>query len=200
MTLITLPSSGRWSDAAIQFTTADSALEFLNGSEQIISTSNKKWSLSFNLKNLSPAETRFWRAAITQLCDLNNVFHAPPPEFNGPASGYAGANPTVDGSSQLGKSLNIKGATASTLILMNGDYFTVNGELKFATADVTTDGLGNAVLPFHPALRTAPLNNEPVIIDAPYGIFRLLQPISKTFFDATLNGSCSIQAIETYSP
>tara|TARA_R110002072_G_scaffold100778_1_gene221999 strand:- start:476 stop:1075 length:600 start_codon:yes stop_codon:yes gene_type:complete len=199
MTLIVLPSTGRWSEADMQFITGDTPLELMNGAEQIISSTNKKWAFSFKLIGLYGVEVRAWRSALTQLCDLGNTFQAPPPDFDGPGSGYAGPNPLVAGSSQLGLSVNVDGGSLSTQILANGDYFTINGELKVATADVTTDGTGAATIPFYPALRSSPLDNAEVFIDAPFSTFRLMQPMSREHFNAVLHGSRSVEAVETYS-
>lgn len=80
----------------------------------------------------------------------------------------------VNGASQTGVLLIVDGLPASTSGLARaGDMFEVGGELKRLTADVDTDGSGNAALMFEPALRSAPADNVPVIFTKPAGRFVL---------------------------
>lgn len=74
-------------------------------------------------------------------------------------------SPQVNGGSQTGSSLTIDGATANvTGWLKAGDYFEVNGELKMLTADVNTNGSGQATLTFKPALRESPADNTAITV------------------------------------
>ena len=55
-----------------------------------------------------------------------------------------------------------------------GDFFSVNGELKIATADANSDGSGNVTLSFAPRLRTSPSDGASVETTAPSGTFLLM--------------------------
>ena len=103
--------------------------------------------------------------------------------FDNPKRGDYGGTPLVDGASQTGFALNIKGATPSVANwIRKGDYFSVevNGEheLKMAIADATSDGGGLVVLSFTPRLRAAPADDAVIFVEdgvltKPQGIFLL---------------------------
>ena len=198
MAIITLPNLNRWSTARWGVVTGDTVLETMNGIEQIVKGPPPKRPYQITLIGLNATERRLWGLALEQLTSLENTFQAPPPDFEGPASGYSGANPLVLGSSQLGTSVDVDGATNSTEILKAGDWFVINAEIKRSTADVTTSGTGTATIPFTPAFRTSPLDNEPVIIDAPTVDLRFINPSIVMDLDSVLNGSLSINAIEVW--
>ena len=198
MAIITLPNLNRWSTARWGISTNDTAQETMNGIEQIVQGPPPKRVYQITLMGLNKTERRLWGLALEQMTSLGNIFIAPPPDFEGPASDYSGPNPLVFGSSQLGSSVNVDGASNSTEILKAGDYFTINKEVKRSTADVTTSGTGTATIPFTPAFRTAPLDNEPVVIDAPKVELRFVQPSIIMDLDSVLYGSVSINATEAW--
>lgn len=78
------------------------------------------------------------------------------------------------GTVQSGSMLNVKGLPASTngLLLMD-DFFEWNGELKQLTSALNSDALGLGTLRFRPGLAGAPADNDPVIVNQPFGKFRL---------------------------
>ncbi len=81
--------------------------------------------------------------------------------------------PVVDGANQTGTQIQSKGWTPGTVVLRQGDYFTVNDELKMVTADVTSAANGTAMIVFAPMLRGSPPANAVIEIAKPYGIFKL---------------------------
>lgn len=88
--------------------------------------------------------------------------------------GAFGGTPLVAGASQTGNTLNIDGcSTGVTGWIKAGDLFSVNSELKIATADVNSDGGGLATLSFSPRLRSSPDNNAAIETTAPSGLFIL---------------------------
>lgn len=56
-------------------------------------------------------------------------------------------------------------------LLLSGDFFEINGELKRATAPLNSDSSGVGYLKFRPGMSVMPANNAPVIIGNPYGRF-----------------------------
>jgi len=90
-------------------------------------------------------------------------------------SGIATGTPLVKGLGTKGStSLDTDGWTASqTGIMKAGDYFKVGYELKQMTADVDSDGDGNATLVFVPELRAAPADNAPLTVQAPKCVMML---------------------------
>jgi hypothetical protein len=76
------------------------------------------------------------------------------------------------GTSQTGNTLPVKGLPASTSgLLLPGDYFEINGEIKQATAALNSDAAGLGYLQFEPALVRSPADNDPVIVIDPMGKF-----------------------------
>ena len=119
MSIITLPDLNRWSTARWGIATSDVAQETMNGIEQIIQGPPPKRIYQVVLIGLNKSEKRLWGLALEQLASLGNIFIAPPPDFEGPASGYSGPNPLVLGSGQLGASVDVDGASNSTEIHCN---------------------------------------------------------------------------------
>jgi hypothetical protein len=76
------------------------------------------------------------------------------------------------GTSQTGNALHVKGLPASTNgLLLPGDYFEINGEIKQCTAPLNSDAAGLGYLQFEPALVRSPANDDPVIVTDPMGKF-----------------------------
>lgn len=89
-----------------------------------------------------------------------------------PGSGIAArgtwlGSPVVDGASQTGSTLNIKGLTATqTGIAKEGDVFKVSGSTKvyMVTADANSDGAGKAALSISGPLITSPADAEALTV------------------------------------
>jgi hypothetical protein len=66
----------------------------------------------------------------------------------------------------------VKGLPASTNgLLLPGDWFEINGELKQCSAPLNSDAAGLGYLQFEPPLVRAPANDDPVIVTDPMGKF-----------------------------
>ena len=88
--------------------------------------------------------------------------------------GLFGGTPLVAGGSQTGKSLDIDGCSNSITGWMKaGDVFSVNGEIKIATDDASTDGSGTTTLNFSPRLRNSPADTTAIETTSPVGTFIL---------------------------
>jgi len=126
-----------------------------------------RWNATLSLPAMKRDKAAAWQAFFLKLEGSVNTFYGFDPDAKAPR-GLATGTPLVKGASQSGSSLNTDGWTASTIgILKAGDYFSVNGELKMATADANSDGSGNATIQFKPALRNSPADNAPVTVDNP---------------------------------
>ena len=78
------------------------------------------------------------------------------------------------GTAQSGGTIYVKGLPASTSwLLLAGDFFEINGELKQCTASLDSDAAGLGALQFRPGLWSSPADNDPVIILNPMGRFSL---------------------------
>lgn len=97
------------------------------------------------------------------------------PHHRSVPNGTPTGSPLVAGASQIGKSLNTDAwGLNDTGVLLPGDFFEVNGELKQIDAQIDSDGAGLATLTYHPELRVSPPNNDPIITTRPTGTFRLV--------------------------
>ena len=121
-----------------------------------------------------------------------------------PRRGAGGGTPLVNGAAQTGRTLVIDGAPLSTTAwLKKGDYISVDSgtgrELKLVTANVDTDGSGNATISFRPPIRTSPANNAAVEIDSPSALMRLVDDgqVSLTLKPARF-GDMSVRFIESF--
>lgn len=80
----------------------------------------------------------------------------------------------VNGASQSGSALNVKGAPNSTNgLLLPGDWCEVNKEMKRITAPFNSDSSGHGYLQFTPPLRNSPADGDPIILNKPMGRFIL---------------------------
>lgn len=75
---------------------------------------------------------------------------------------------------QTGTSIYIRGLPASTNgLLLPGDWFELNKEMKKATNSLNSDAAGLGYLQFSPSIRTSPADTDPVVINSPAGRFIL---------------------------
>lgn len=80
----------------------------------------------------------------------------------------------TSGTPQNGGGLYIKGLPESSSgLLLPGDWFEVNGELKQASSALNTDASGRAYLACEPSIVSPPSDGDPVIFTDPMGKFLL---------------------------
>lgn len=176
MSTLTFPTLSKRSLASCEFNLVTNTQSFtspLNKTVQTAELPGAFWLATLAFQNLTEADGRILKAFVASMdgmagrCYLWDMSHASP-------SGIATGTPLVKGASQIGKSLTTDGWTASkTGILMAGDLFGVNGELKIMTNSPNSDGSGNATLAFRPALRAVPADNAVITLAAPTCIMRL---------------------------
>lgn len=82
------------------------------------------------------------------------------------------------GIAPTGGMMYLKGLPASTDgLLLPGDFFEVNGELKQVTMSLDSDAAGRGIVQFRPGLARPPADNDPIIILNPLGRFALAQNV-----------------------
>ncbi|OXE36903.1 MAG: hypothetical protein CGW95_04780 [Phenylobacterium zucineum] len=87
---------------------------------------------------------------------------------NAPRGSWAG-NPLVNGASQTGRTISLKGFTSVTSgIAKAGDLIKFAGHSKvyMVTADAASDVSGNVTLNIEPALLVSPANNEAIVTNS----------------------------------
>jgi len=125
------------------------------------------WMVSVSFAPRTDTEAGEWRKFKMALRGRENWFQCPMPQYFGPATGYSGAI-KVDGASQTGFALNLKGMTPSAAIFEAGDIFTVVDQCFVVSADLTADGSGEGQVTFDAPLRTSPADDADLEIAAPY--------------------------------
>lgn len=100
---------------------------------------------------------------------------------------------------QTGSALYTKGWPASTNgLLLAGDWFEWQGELKQLTAPVNSDAAGLAYMQFRPSLAGSPADNDPIVVFEPFG--RFIYPGTREFENLFgIYGDCEMNLEEIYS-
>lgn len=111
------------------------------------------WVLEATLVEYDGAQARAIRSFLAQLEGQKNTFRLPVPGHSKPTTGYAGDCTTNGAVAARATSIAVQGLTASVPVLNEGDYFTINDELKIATSSVASNGTGQATITFMPAMR-----------------------------------------------
>lgn len=153
----------------------------LTGSIQTLDRGGLKWEAQYTFTNIRGDDRANLIGTLAALRAQANRLRVP--IYDNAKRGAYGGTPLVDGASQTGNSINLKGLSISiTQWIRKGDYISidVNGEheLKMATADSSSGGTGLIEVFFEPRLRTSPLDNAVVFVEdgvltKPQGIFLL---------------------------
>lgn len=145
----------------------------LSGDTQAAELPGARWFSTYTLAPKKRSEEAAVQAFLVALSGASGTFYGYDPAGVTPLGTPTGT-PRVNGDDQVGSSLITDGWTNSTLVLKAGDYFTVNSEYKMVTADVTSNGSGQATISFKPNLRSSPADNDNVVVTNPTCIMRLL--------------------------
>lgn len=138
-------------------------------SKTIIGPGLSTWSASITFEALTTElEERAMRVFIESLDGIVGITNVPRA-----CQQHVGAKPTVDTGATAGSTLPLTGMTASTTILKAGQFMTVplpsgHKRLVMLTADLVTDGTGEAVATFKPSLGEIPAGGATVETLDPY--------------------------------
>lgn len=141
-----------------------------NGASQTVRFPGTRWVCSLTFNNLSDEKARRIDSLVAE---LDGEYGRVKIRDWGRSGRTPAGSPLVDGANQSGTELHSKGWTAGMVVLRQGDYITVNDELKMVTADVSSASNGTALIPFAPMLRSSPPANAVIEVANPYGIFKL---------------------------
>lgn len=169
----------------------------LNGAEQVAALPGDKWTCTITFSNVTRVNAGLLRGFLAQLRGKYNTAYVTPSDL---PNGTLVGTPLVNGAAQTGSSLITDGWGVSQKVLAAGDYFEVNGEFKIVTADVTSNGSGQATISFAPPLRASPADNAAITVTSPKCTMRLIDNAQAEWqfglnhvYAATLN---FIEAIE----
>ena len=136
------------------------------------------WRGSVSITDIATEEEeRQWRAFIFALEGPQNSFRWPLPR-----NVHIGPRPLVNAASSDGNTLPLDGMTPNARILRAGQFITVplpSGHARAVclTADLVTNGSGQATATFKPALNEVPANNAAVETVAPYIPMSPVEPV-----------------------
>lgn len=137
---------------------------FLSGQVQRKARSNAIWVARYVLPPMQRSLYSDWVSFFNKLEGNLYTFYAYDPH-NRVARGELGGTPKVNGADQTGSSLITDGwPTSQNNVLLPGDYFSVNGELKVVTNTVNSDTEGDATIEFKPPLRNSPSDNADLTV------------------------------------
>jgi len=160
----------------------------LTGAEQVVTTGPSRWKIDLRWSDVPPRDMGLLRGWVAHMEGGVNTCYVPIFERAG-----VGGTGAVNGGSQTGHQLISDGWAPSAAVLLAGDFFSVNGELKCCTEDANTNGAGSATLRFSPALLDYPANNDPITADPATGLFRLS---SATLNSTPVWGDATIALVE----
>lgn len=130
----------------------------LTKQEQIIARPGGRWMLQAEWRPKTDAERREIQALLTLLNGAEHYFNTSPFHVSGEsARGAWSGTPVVDGASNSGKTLGVRGAPINvTDYAMAGDYFRLGTQLFMVTDTADSDGSGEMTLSIWPDLRATP--------------------------------------------
>lgn len=139
--------------------------------------SGEWWEYECTLPPLERADAAAWQAFLLNMRGKAKTCLLGDPNA-ATMRGTPGGTPLVDGGSQTGRELDVKGlGTNQTNAFRAGDYIQLGSgsgaELYMVTADANADGSGLATLDIWPALRTSPSDSGSITTSSPRGVFRL---------------------------
>jgi len=146
----------------------------LNRTVQTLELAGARWAAALMFNNLTESQARVMIAFLARLRGASGRFYLHDHSLVDPR-GIGTGTPLVKGVSQTGYTLNTDGWTVSqTGILLAGDMFSVNDEMKMVTVDADSDGAGDSTLTFEPPLRSSPDDNAVITVSNPTAIMRLI--------------------------
>jgi len=154
------------------------------------------WMLEATLVEYQGAQANAVRSFLVQLEGQKNTFRLPIPGYTKPSTGYSG-NALVNGAvAARATSMAIDGLTPSTAILNDGDYFTVNDELKMCVGNIASNASGQATVSFQPFMRKPVSDNATVTLQNPTVLMQSADDDAAWGLSAPTRHKVSFSAIE----
>jgi len=177
LAIITPPSTIQWAElSTFKLQRAGLTLRSrYTGRRQSVSFPFALWVIEGKLVKVDGLEAGRWRSFLVQLSGQDNTFRLPVPGHSGPASGFNAGGTGADTTTTLtsrpaGSSSVVVGNWTATgngvPLVAEGDYVTVNDELKVVTAGALT-AAGGATINFKPPLRRFAASGSAVAILRP---------------------------------
>lgn len=135
----------------------------LNAFQQFAVFPGSRWSASFTWSNRKGAEARALIAQLVSLQGQVNTFKIKLPVDR---IGTGAGTGVVNGAGQTGSELVTDGWDINQpLLFAAGDWIECNQAVYMVTADVASDGSGNATIPIAPPIRRTPADGASVVVE-----------------------------------
>jgi hypothetical protein len=146
---------------------------------QVYDWGGSRWEGEVTIECKDYTELSIMRAFLVQAQGKFNTFNYGDPEYliRG-RRGVGTGTPLVKGAGQTGLSLITDGWTSGTTNIMRaGDYIQygtgLTAQLYMLTADVNSNGSGEATLTLNRPMISSPADNATIVVSNPMGLFRL---------------------------
>lgn len=180
MTILTMPresvrSVTRTLEAAVGVATSPFTL-----TSQVQDWGGELWVFDFDMQVTQGRDGKELSAFFAQLGGPRGRFYWHDQSVS--QSGYTVfGNPEVDGAGQTGNTLDTAGWTPNLTVMRAGDFFSLGSgadtRLYQLTADVESDGEGEATMQFVPRLRMSPGDEAAIEVANPAVVLRLDAPV-----------------------
>jgi len=172
MTTITFPSTPKIQTMSWRLVQpAQNNISGWTGKRQVIASGRGWWECEINMPPIvGTANVNAWRAFLAKTQGSVNDFQIP---VDPTAQSALSNTVQTNGSNQTGRSIATDGWPNSTTALTAGQYVTINNQLLQLTADVTSNGSGQATLSVEPPVRQPVADNSAVEYKNPYCLMYL---------------------------
>jgi len=172
MTTITFPSTPKIQTMSWRLVQpAQNNISGWTGKRQVIASGRGWWECEINMPPIvGTANVNAWRAFLAKTQGSVNDFQIP---VDPTAQSALSNTVQTNGSNQTGRSIATDGWPNSTTVLAAGQYVTINNQLLQLTADVTSNGSGQATLSVEPPVRQPVADNSAVEYKNPYCLMYL---------------------------
>lgn len=145
--------------------------------QQVYDFRGEVWEISGSLPPMNREQAEVYTSFILSLRGQVGTFLMPIAGAKAPLGSWGGT-PVVDGASQTGDELDIRGLPSSiTGVAKAGDFISLgtgaDTHLHKVVFDADSDGSGNATLTIVPRLRESPSDGDSVTVSGAMGVFRL---------------------------
>jgi hypothetical protein len=140
-------------------------------SQQVYAHQGDAWEADIELPPMKRAAAEEWVAFLLGLNGMEGTFLMGDPVNTSPRGTWNTGTPLVNGASQTGRTLVIDGISGKTA--KAGDWFQLGSGSSARLHKVVQDLSGNGSLEIWPRLRSSPVDNDPLTVTSPVGLWRL---------------------------
>lgn len=169
-----MPASPKPSEAELYIERNQSKIYSFSKLLHVQKNPGDRWIGKITLPVLSLDQAADWLGFFDGLDGYVGKFKMPHPDFTEIRGNASNNQGRVSGAGQRGTLINTEGWGANVSNLFRrGDIVEIDRRMKRITADVNSDGSGQAVLPVAPAFYTTPADNANIVTRNPAGVFQL---------------------------